>query len=72
MIAAWQAAGHRLIEPATKTSDLSINELIVAFLRHADEHYRHADSRPTSEVREYDRTIRPWGPYLATRGGESP
>jgi hypothetical protein len=59
VIAAWQAAGRRLIDEPATTGDLSIHELLVAFLRHADQHYRHADGRPTSEVREYECTFRP-------------
>lgn len=38
--------------------DLSINELILAFLRHADTHYRRADGTATQEPVEYRLTLR--------------
>jgi integrase len=45
---------------AVKTLDreLSINELILTFLRHADTHYRRADGSATQEPVEYRLTLR--------------
>ncbi|MBM3982340.1 MAG: site-specific integrase [Planctomycetes bacterium] len=39
--------------------DATVNEVLVAFLKHADQHYRHTDSTPTSEVGNYKMAIRP-------------
>jgi integrase len=39
--------------------DVSVNEIMVAFLKHADRHYRHTDGTPTSEIRNYKMAIRP-------------
>jgi hypothetical protein len=38
---------------------VSVNEVLVAFLHHAQVHYRHADGTPTSEYENYVFTIRP-------------
>jgi integrase len=48
VIAEWLAANRRFPQPAA-TSDITINELIVAYLPHAEQHYRHADGTPTPE-----------------------
>jgi integrase len=37
---------------------LAVNELLVAFLRHADRHYRRADGTPTNEVPQFKQTFR--------------
>ena len=37
---------------------LTVNELFLAFWRHAQEHYRRPDGTPTQEVSEYRQTIR--------------
>jgi hypothetical protein len=42
VIAEWQAADRRLPHPEAGPG-LTINELIIAFLPHAERHYRHAD-----------------------------
>jgi hypothetical protein len=54
----WEAAGRRLLAP-TATADVAINELILAFWKHAERHYRHPDGRPTSELAEYRYSLRP-------------
>jgi hypothetical protein len=33
--------------------------VLLAFWRHAERHYRHADGTPTSEIREYKYSLRP-------------
>ena len=58
VIAEWEAAGRRLPEAGT-AGDLTVNELIVAFWRHAEQHYRHPDGTPTSELAEYTFSFRP-------------
>jgi integrase len=41
------------------TPALTVNELLLAFLRHAEEHYRRPDGTPTNELKEYRLAIRP-------------
>ena len=36
-----------------------MNELILAFWRHAEKHYRHEDGTPTSELNDYKLSLRP-------------
>jgi integrase len=38
---------------------ITIAELLVAFTRHAEQHYRHPDGEPTSELKDYVNTLRP-------------
>ncbi len=45
-IAEWLANGRRL--PATAT-DITVNEVVAAFLRHAEQHYRRPDGTVTDE-----------------------
>jgi integrase len=40
-------------------SDISVNEILLAFLRHADQHYRRTDGTLTNEMNEYRQTLRP-------------
>src|SRR5262245_25702133 len=45
IISDWEAAGRRLVEQA-KGSGVNVNELLVAFWRHGEQHFRrHADHR---------------------------
>jgi hypothetical protein len=60
VIGEWEARGRRLYdqdeeEPGT----LSVNELMEAFLHHAEQHYRREDGTPTSELRDYKLSDRP-------------
>jgi integrase len=41
------------------TADLTMNELLLAFARHAERHYRRPDGSQTNEVVEYKLTLRP-------------
>jgi integrase len=36
-----------------------VNELVLAFLRHAETHYRHADGTPTNELTDFRLSLRP-------------
>jgi hypothetical protein len=49
VIAEWEANGQRLLAPAKKATDLTVNELLLAYYRHAKAHYV-KDGKPTSEV----------------------
>jgi hypothetical protein len=46
----WEANGRRLPQAAASREDLTINELAIAYWRHAEQHYRHPDGTPTSEL----------------------
>src|SRR5947207_3195119 len=58
VIAEWEANGRRLTAAAVG-SDLTVSELILAFWRHAEQHYRHPDGTPTSELTEYRYSLKP-------------
>jgi integrase len=68
VIAEWEASGRRRPTSAHH-ADLTINELVLAFVRHAELHYRQADGKPSAEANEYKRTFRPlkhlYGPTAA-------
>jgi hypothetical protein len=50
-IAEWLAAGRRLQSDAAEQPEgISVNELILAFWEHAEQHYRHEDGTPTNEI----------------------
>src|SRR6266436_5133706 len=49
VVGEWEAAGRRLPQPGAG-KDPSINELILAYWPHAEDHYRHADGTPTAEL----------------------
>ena len=58
VLAEWEAAGHRL--PASATAkDLTINELILAYWKHAEQHYRRPDGTPTKELADIRLSCRP-------------
>jgi hypothetical protein len=48
-----------LPSPVGSTPAPTVNELLLAFLRHAQEHYRRPDGTPTDELKEYRLAIRP-------------
>jgi integrase len=55
VLAEWRATGNRAVVPA----GLTVNEVILAFWRHAEQHYRHPDGTPTSELLSYKLSLRP-------------
>jgi integrase len=61
LIAEWLASGrHVRPEPAgDKAGGLPINEVMLAFLRHAEQHYRREDGMQTSELREFKAAMKP-------------
>jgi integrase len=59
IIAEWQAGGRRLPPEEEAKPDLTVNELALAFLRHAEQHYRHPDGTPTSEMAGVKASLRP-------------
>lgn len=69
LIAEWLAAGRPACEPrarpATPSADsppsdaLTVGELCVRFMHHAEQHYRRPDGSETNEVSEYRLSLRP-------------
>jgi hypothetical protein len=58
VIAEWQAAGRRLTPP-NSANDITINELILRYWEHAQQHYRHADGTPTGSLDDLRLSFRP-------------
>jgi hypothetical protein len=56
--AEWLAHGRQLPGRHSPANDLTVNELILAFYRWAEEYYRHPDARPTSEVDNFRLALR--------------
>jgi integrase len=57
-LAEWKTAGRRL-PAAGPEACLSVNELMLLFWHHAEQHYRHPDGTPTSEISGYKIALRP-------------
>ncbi len=49
----------RLAGPALPAEDLTVAELLLRFMAHAQTHYRHPDGRPTYEVYNFKLSLRP-------------
>src|SRR3954468_22299816 len=61
VLAEW-LAGSPVGPPARGAADTdspSVNEVILAFWRFAELHYRHTDGSPTEELASFRRTLRP-------------
>lgn len=58
-----QALGANIPAPAViagpNPADFTVAELLVAFLEHAERHYRHPDGKPTSEIWSYRLAVKP-------------
>lgn len=52
----WQLRGRTL---ALDDETITVGELIVAFWRHAECHYRHADGTPTGELDNFKYALKP-------------
>jgi integrase len=59
VLAEWEAAGRCFSPQQAQSPDISVNELALAFMRHAEKHYRRPDGTHTSEVNEYRLSLRP-------------
>jgi integrase len=61
LIAEWLAPGRQVRpEPAEdKAGALSVNEVMLAFICHAEQHYRREDGTHTSELREFKAALKP-------------
>src|SRR5262245_32760387 len=60
-IAEWLANGRRLSPARSETAGgaLSVNELLGAFVAHAEQHYRRPNGTLTSEFADYRLSLRP-------------
>ncbi len=59
VIAEWEASGRRLNVAGSANGSLSLNEVMFAFIRHAEQHYRLEDGTHTSELREFKAALKP-------------
>ncbi len=73
VLAAWQGQGRQLPGQTWQEADLTMNELILAFLRHAEQYYRHPDGTSTVTLKNFKLSLRPlrflYGPTLAREFG---
>jgi hypothetical protein len=74
LIAEWLANGRRSLVPvAADHHAISVAEVLVAFWRFAEGHYRDPDGRPTTEMKELRRSLKPvrelYGPTPAAGFG---
>lgn len=58
LIAEWMQAGRMYIRPADK-QEISINEVLLAYRRHAETVYVNPDGTPTPEIERINRALRP-------------
>jgi integrase len=61
VISEWETNGRRAAPKKSQgnESGLTVNELILALIRHAEQDYRRSDGTPPTEVREYKAALRP-------------
>lgn len=62
VLAEWEASGRVLTQGGTlpgAAPSLSINEIIVLFWKHAEQHYRHRDGTPTNELTDFRYSLKP-------------
>src|SRR4051794_36419032 len=58
VIAEWEARG-RTVPALAAGRSMCINEMILAFMLHAEKHYRHPDGTPTKELADYKYSLKP-------------
>src|SRR5262245_2005104 len=59
LLAEWVAGGRRSLVRAEGRPRLTVSELILAFWKHAELHYRHPDGTPTNELNDWRLSLRP-------------
>lgn len=57
VIGEWQASHRGLPGPAP--SDITVNEILIRFWEHVEEHYRNPDGTPTTEVENFRNALKP-------------
>ncbi|WP_143393458.1 hypothetical protein [Fimbriiglobus ruber] len=60
LVAEYQVSQPTQAASNTPKHDLRVNELLLQFWRHAENHYRHPDGSPTTEQNEIRLSIRPY------------
>jgi hypothetical protein len=58
VIAEWEAAGRRLAQPVAVIADLTVNEMLAAYVGHAEGYYL-KNGEPTSQLDRVKRSIKP-------------
>lgn len=58
LVSEWLAAGRR-VPPKSVGEAFTVNQLILAFWGHAQQHYRYEDGTPTNELTDYRYSLRP-------------
>ena len=58
LIAEWLTTGRQVASPSNGPADLTVNELLLAYLRHADTYYR-KNGQPTTEPANIKLALRP-------------
>jgi integrase len=56
LVSEWLAGGRQL---SGQDGDLTVNELLLAYMRHADQHYRKPDGQPTRQLELVRLAMRP-------------
>src|SRR5262245_51744778 len=59
LVQEWLANNRALPAPPAESPGPTVNELLLAFWRHAEEHYRHPDGTPTGELDNLRHALRP-------------
>jgi integrase len=58
VIAEWEANGRTLQAASDSPADLTVAELLLRFMLHAEKHYRHPDGTPTSALDNFRQALR--------------
>jgi integrase len=73
VLAEWEEGDKQLRQRAAGHSGLTVNELLLAFWRHAEQHYRGPDAKPTKELADFRLSLMPlkdlYGHTLAAEFG---
>lgn len=57
-LAEWEAAGRRIPQKPSET-DITINELALAYWKHAEQYYRRPDGTHTNELNDWKLSLKP-------------
>jgi integrase len=66
VIAEWETSSRRIQVPGTASGSVLINELILAFWCHAEQHYRREDGTHTNELNDYRLSLKPLSELYGT------